>query len=263
MHEITCRNARSEPRNMFDRRTWATALGPCGVITIVQAFSMMLAADALAQSSACDQLKSVLAARIEASGVRGYSLEAVPADALVPRDAKAIGNCDAGATKILYRRWGATKASAGAASAAASAAAPPAIAIPDERTRAAPGVQRERTARSVPVPAASPAPQPVARSNEVAAVTLTPTVEKSPKAGASSVEASRGVDRAVVPPAPLIANAGVEVKAPLARRVSEFVAANWLWVGALALLAGAASIWVWRARFSAYDKAGLPRGPRL
>ncbi|HJV95131.1 MAG TPA: DUF1161 domain-containing protein, partial [Albitalea sp.] len=57
--------------------------------------SMFLAASAQAQTSACDQLKDTLAARIEATGVRGYSLEAVPAATPVPSGAKVIGTCEA------------------------------------------------------------------------------------------------------------------------------------------------------------------------
>ena len=64
---------------------------------------MLLAAGAQAQTP-CDQLKAVLAARIDAAGARGYSLEAVPAGTPVPPGAKVIGTCEGGASKILYRR---------------------------------------------------------------------------------------------------------------------------------------------------------------
>ena len=53
------------------------------------------------------------------------------------------------------------------------------------------------------------------------------------------------------------------VKAPLEQQATEFIAGNWRWVGALVLLAAVVSIWAWRNYFSPYDKAGLPRGPRL
>ena len=76
--------------------------------------SMTFAAGAQAQSSACDDFKAVLAARIESTGVRGYSLETVPASASVPSDAKVIGTCESGARKILYRRWGAARAASAA-----------------------------------------------------------------------------------------------------------------------------------------------------
>ena len=75
-----------------------------GALAAMQAVSMLLGAEAWAQSSACEQLKSTLSARFDASGVRGYVLEAVPADAPVPPDARVIGNCDAGRTRMLYRK---------------------------------------------------------------------------------------------------------------------------------------------------------------
>lgn len=237
----------------------------CCALTIVQAASMVLAAGAQAQTSACDQLKAVLAARIDASSVRGYSLEAVPAGALVPFDAKVIGTCESGARKILYRRWGATRASSRAASAVVPATAAQAIVMPDQQTRQAPGVQVERRLQSVTASASSPAPQPVSRSNEAAVAAPTPArvADISPTGRAGQVEPVRAADRGVTQPAPFNTGTTVEMKTPLARQASEFIAVNWRWVGALVLLAAVGWVWVWRAHFSAYDKAGLPRGPRL
>jgi hypothetical protein len=236
----------------------------CWVLTMLQAATMVLAASPQAQANACDQLKAVLAARIDVSGVRGYTMEAVPAGTPVPPDAKAIGTCESGARKILYRRWGATQASPGAANTAGPGAAPQAVVMPDEQTRRPPGVQGERTLRPVPASAPSPAPQPVARSSEAALAVPTPghVPEKSTTGGAGEVEAVP-VDPAVVQPVPLNTDATLEVKAPLARQAAAFMAANWRWIGALVLLVVVGWIWVWRAHFSAYDKAGLPRGPRL
>lgn len=55
----------------------------------------------------------------------------------------------------------------------------------------------------------------------------------------------------------------VVVKLPLVRRVAAFANAHWPWLLALVLLPLAGAIWAWRARYSAYDAAGLPRGPKL
>jgi hypothetical protein len=41
------------------------------------------------------------------------------------------------------------------------------------------------------------------------------------------------------------------------------VAAQWRWLAALAFVALVGGIWIWRVAFGAYDKDGLPRGPRL
>jgi hypothetical protein len=54
-----------------------------------------------------------------------------------------------------------------------------------------------------------------------------------------------------------------EAKAPPARLASEFLAECWPWIVALVLLAVVGGVWVWHKRYSAYDEAGLPRGPRL
>ena len=67
--------------------------------------SIVLTTSPLARASPCDDYKAVLAARIEATGVRGYSLEVVLANAPVPPGAKVIATCEAGARKFLYRRW--------------------------------------------------------------------------------------------------------------------------------------------------------------
>ncbi|HEV7914017.1 MAG TPA: DUF1161 domain-containing protein, partial [Albitalea sp.] len=87
------------------------------------AVSMGMAGTAQAQAPAgpCDVLKATLAARIEATGVRGYSLEAVPGRTPVPSGAKVIGTCEGGATKMLYRRWAIGQAAGGAASATSAA----------------------------------------------------------------------------------------------------------------------------------------------
>ncbi len=55
----------------------------------------------------------------------------------------------------------------------------------------------------------------------------------------------------------------VAVSASLTRQASDFMAENRRWMWALVLLPIAGGVWVWRARRSAYDEAGLPRGPKL
>jgi Protein of unknown function (DUF1161) len=79
-------------------------------VVAVVASSMLLAAGAQAQTP-CDQLKAVLAARIDAAGARGYSLEAVPAGTPVPPSAKFIGTCEGGASAADVRHAGSGAAS--------------------------------------------------------------------------------------------------------------------------------------------------------
>jgi hypothetical protein len=64
----------------------------------------------------------------------------------------------------------------------------------------------------------------------------------------------------------------VEVKAevqesnsdiPLMQRAAEFLRHQWHWLAMLLLVMLGASLWAWLAHRSAYDEAGLPRGPKL
>jgi hypothetical protein len=50
----------------------------------------------------CDELKSEIDAKLQAKGVKSYTLEVVAADAV--KDQKVVGSCEAGAKKIVYSR---------------------------------------------------------------------------------------------------------------------------------------------------------------
>lgn len=52
---------------------------------------------------ACEDLKSEIAAKLDAKGVKGYSLEIVDKDKEVA-DGKVVGTCDGGTKKIVYNR---------------------------------------------------------------------------------------------------------------------------------------------------------------
>jgi hypothetical protein len=199
---------------------------------------------ALAQANACDQLKATLAARIEATGVRGYSLEVVPASTPVPAGAKAIGNCEGGERKVLYRRWGGAHAAAALASAAAPSVAPE------------PPVKRPPVRPNPPAPVAS-----------AAVVTQAPAVKveaaKPPPGRASEVDPVRAAEPAMSPAAQARPSEPPAEKPSLSQRVSEFAATHWRWLLALLLVPLAALGWAWRAHHLAFDKNGLPRGPKL
>ncbi len=195
------------------------------VLAMLQVASMLLAEGASAEGSACEQLKGRLAARID-PGIRGYTLEAVPAGAPTPPGAKVIGTCEAGARKILFRRWGATQPSSDAASAAGPASAPQVVAVP--------------------APAPSPTPGP-----------------SSTGTGASGVDVGRAIERAVTPPAPVQPDKASVAIVPHRQGASGFLARYWPWIAAPFLLPLAAWLWAWLAHRRAYDKAGLPRGPKL
>jgi Protein of unknown function (DUF1161) len=50
----------------------------------------------------CDELKSEIAAKLDAKGVKSYSLEIVAKDQ--DAEGKAVGTCEGGTKKIMYRR---------------------------------------------------------------------------------------------------------------------------------------------------------------
>ena len=206
--------------------------------------SFVLATSAHAQASPCDDYRAVLEARFEATGVRGYSLELVPASAPVPPGAKVIANCEGGARKFIYRRWAAASASSAAASALRAASAVPAAV--DATARQLPtGAQGTRM--PTPAPASAAAAMPVARASEPASVRPTERVAEG------TVVAK--------PAAAAPVQAAASTAATADQRASAFASAHWPWLGGLAALVG--GLWLWRIRFSGYDRDGLPRGPRL
>ena len=50
----------------------------------------------------CDEVKSEIAAKMDAKGVKGYTLEAVPNDQV--KDQKVVGSCEGGTKKIVYTK---------------------------------------------------------------------------------------------------------------------------------------------------------------
>lgn len=63
----------------------------------------LAATTAQAAPKACDELKAEIAAKLEAKGVKGYTLDTVEADK-VPADATVVGSCEAGSKKLVYKR---------------------------------------------------------------------------------------------------------------------------------------------------------------
>ena len=57
----------------------------------------------VAQAKSCDELKSEIYAKLDAKGVAGYTLNAVPNEEVKPED-KVIGSCEGGTQKIVYTR---------------------------------------------------------------------------------------------------------------------------------------------------------------
>lgn len=55
----------------------------------------------------CEDLKADIAKKIEANGVKTYTLEIVAADKAAETEGKVVGSCEGGAKKIVYNRGGA------------------------------------------------------------------------------------------------------------------------------------------------------------
>ncbi|QVM96706.1 DUF1161 domain-containing protein [Pseudomonas sp. B21-012] len=63
---------------------------------------MTLAGTALAAGKPCEELKGEIAAKLDAKGVSGYSLEIVDKGAAA--DGKVVGSCEGGTKEIVYKR---------------------------------------------------------------------------------------------------------------------------------------------------------------
>jgi hypothetical protein len=62
------------------------------------------AAPALARKP-CDELKSEIDAKLQAKGVKNYTLEIVAAEQTKDlKEGKIVGSCDGGTKKIVYKR---------------------------------------------------------------------------------------------------------------------------------------------------------------
>jgi Protein of unknown function (DUF1161) len=67
-------------------------------IAVLLAAPMMVSA----QAKSCDDLKAEIAKKIEANGVKNYTLDVVDKDAQA--DGKVVGTCGGGTKKIVYNR---------------------------------------------------------------------------------------------------------------------------------------------------------------
>ena len=70
---------------------------------VVILFAVVIASIATAHAAKpCEELKSEIATKLEAKGVKEYTLEVVAAEE--SGDKKVVGSCDGGARKIIYTR---------------------------------------------------------------------------------------------------------------------------------------------------------------
>jgi len=211
-----------------------TAIAAAAVACVA---SLLLASQTHAQSSACEQLKAKLSARIESS-IRSFTLEAVTAGTPLPPGAKAIGTCDGGAYKILLLR-------SGSASSVAATARPLPIANP-------------APAASSVVPV-----QVQAKVQVQAQVQMHAPESPSPRASA----AVKAIPAAPAAPSALTSSTASEAAQtnglPLSNRAPELVRQYWHVCAAIVLTLLAATVWAWLRHRRSLDTAGLPRGPKI
>lgn len=69
----------------------------------VTAILLVPACSSAQGAKACEDLKSEIAAKLDAKGVKGYSLEIVDKDKEVT-EGKAVGTCEGGSKKIIYSK---------------------------------------------------------------------------------------------------------------------------------------------------------------
>lgn len=68
------------------------------------AVALLLSSSAYAQTAAkpCEELKAEIAKKVEANGVKSYTLDVVAKD--TNTEGKVVGTCEGGTKKIVYRR---------------------------------------------------------------------------------------------------------------------------------------------------------------
>lgn len=71
-------------------------------ISIVLVAFAVFAIPAFAQQKSCEELKSEIAAKLDAKGVKDYTLNIVANEEV--KDAQVVGSCEAGTKKITYER---------------------------------------------------------------------------------------------------------------------------------------------------------------
>ena len=69
---------------------------------LIVATGLALAGSSAFAAKACEELKTEIAAKLDAKKVTGYTLDIVDADKA--GDAKVVGTCESGAKKITYTK---------------------------------------------------------------------------------------------------------------------------------------------------------------
>jgi len=70
--------------------------------SILTLIVLSLVSTAAFATKPCEELKSEIAAKLDAKGVKGYELTIVPTEEV--GDQKVIGSCEGGSKKITYKK---------------------------------------------------------------------------------------------------------------------------------------------------------------
>jgi len=70
--------------------------------SVLIAAALLAAGSSAFAAKSCDELKTEIAAKLDAKQVCGYTLDVVEADKV--GDAKVVGSCEGGAKKITYAK---------------------------------------------------------------------------------------------------------------------------------------------------------------
>jgi len=70
--------------------------------TALIAAALLAAGTSAFAAKSCDELKTEIAAKLDAKSITGYTLDIVEADKV--GDAKVVGSCEGGAKKITYSK---------------------------------------------------------------------------------------------------------------------------------------------------------------
>lgn len=69
--------------------------------TLLAALALMLIATPALARKSCDELKTEIEAKVQANGVKKYTLAIVPNEAV--KEQKVVGSCDGGRSKITLK----------------------------------------------------------------------------------------------------------------------------------------------------------------
>lgn len=69
---------------------------------LIMSVCFLLAASPALAKKSCDELKSEIEAKLNAKGVKSFTLTVVPSAQV--KDEKVVGSCDGGSMKIVYKR---------------------------------------------------------------------------------------------------------------------------------------------------------------